>query len=245
MRRSRRRSSTLSGSSTPPSSSAPRHSRSSVAARGASGHRISWSSTSAAGSTDLALVRVELREAPFDDRDQGAGGRYYVISPKLLGSSGNENLGGDLITLMLFRYLKLALADYLLRHAGRGLNPQADTQHPALDSGAGPRPDPIRDQIPFLNLAFKGKDGYLAGSLLEAFEPERTPDRNVPRGLELGGVYRAHPVPAWSRDVAGCSTRSGPSRRMSSAISSGEKPDRPAGLSSDIRLCTRRGKCRS
>jgi hypothetical protein len=26
------------------------------------------------GSTDLALVRVQLREAPFDDRDQGAGG---------------------------------------------------------------------------------------------------------------------------------------------------------------------------
>src|SRR5262249_9047162 len=121
------------------------------------------------GSTDLALVRVQLREAAFDDRDQGAGGRYYVISPKLLGSSGNENLGGDLITLMLFRYLKLALADYLLRPAGRGLNPQA-APGPA---GAGPRPDPIRDQIPFLNVAFRDKDGYLPGSLLDAYEPER------------------------------------------------------------------------
>jgi hypothetical protein len=127
------------------------------------------------GSTDLALVRVELREAPFDDRDQGAGGRYYVISPKLLGSSGNENLGGDLITLMLFRYLKLALADYLLRHAGRGLNSQAGSQAQSSIPGAGPSPDPIRDQVPFLNVAFRGKDGYLAGSLLEAFEPERMP----------------------------------------------------------------------
>jgi hypothetical protein len=127
------------------------------------------------GSTDLALVRVELREAPFDDPDQGAGGRYYVISPKLLGSSGNENLGGDLITLMLFRYLKLALADYLLRHAGRGLNPQAAPRTPPSPSGSGPRPDPIRDQVPFLNVAFKGKDGYLPGSLLAAFEPERNP----------------------------------------------------------------------
>jgi hypothetical protein len=127
------------------------------------------------GSTDLALVRVQLREAPFDDPDQGAGGRYYVISPKLLGSSGNENLGGDLITLMLFRYLKLALADYLLCHAGRGLNPQAAPGTQPAPSGAGPRPDPIRDQIPFLNVAFKGKDGYLPGTLLEAFEPERIP----------------------------------------------------------------------
>jgi hypothetical protein len=127
------------------------------------------------GSTDLALVRVQLREAPFDDPDQGAGGRYYVISPKLLGSSGNENLGGDLITLMVFRYLKLALADYLLRHAGRGLNPQATPRTQPDPSGSGPRPDPIRDQVPFLNVAFKGKDGYLPGSLLAAFEPERTP----------------------------------------------------------------------
>ena len=126
------------------------------------------------GTTDLALVRVELREAPCEDRDQGAGAGI-VISPKLLGSSGNENLGGDLITLMLFRYLKLALADYLLQHAGRGLNPQADRPAQSSLSGAGPRPDPIRDQIPFFNVAFRGKDGYLAGSLLEAFEPERMP----------------------------------------------------------------------
>src|SRR5262249_7583596 len=114
-------------------------------------------------------------EAPFDDRDQGAGGRYYVVSPKPLGSSGNENLGGDLITLMLFRYLKLGLADYLLRHAGRGLNPQAASQAPAPIPAVSPRSDPIRDQIPFFNMAFRGKDGYLAGSLLDAFEPERVP----------------------------------------------------------------------
>src|SRR5262249_37716622 len=69
----------------------------------------------------------------------------------------------------------------LPRHAGRGLNPQAAPQTPpapagaGAGAGAGPRPDPIRDQVPFLNVAFKGKDGYLAGSLLEAFEPERIP----------------------------------------------------------------------
>ncbi len=181
------------------------------------------------GSTDLALVRVELREAPFDDRDQGAGGRYYVISPKLLGSSGNENLGGDLITLMLFRYLKLALADYLLRHAGRGLNSQAGTQTQPSIPGAGPRTDPIRDQIPFLNLAFKGKDGYLAGSLLEAYEPERTPTGMFREALSSAEYI----VPTQFR----LETRR---RRLFDEIWAfaeevkrdqlGKKPDRPAGF---------------
>src|SRR5262249_9969391 len=46
--------------------------------------------------------------------NRGAGGRCYVISPRLLGSSGNTQLGGELITLRLFRLLKAALADRLL-----------------------------------------------------------------------------------------------------------------------------------
>src|SRR5262249_5474887 len=46
--------------------------------------------------------------------DRGAGGRCYVVSPRLLGSSGNTQLGGELITLRLFRLLKAALADRLL-----------------------------------------------------------------------------------------------------------------------------------
>jgi hypothetical protein len=68
------------------------------------------------GSTDLAMIRIQLSQEPFKDTDQGAGGRYYTITPTLLGSSGNENLGGELITLRTFRLLKLALADYLLAH---------------------------------------------------------------------------------------------------------------------------------
>jgi hypothetical protein len=209
------------------------------------------------GSTDLALVRVELREAPFDDRDQGAGGRYYVISPKLLGSSGNENLGGDLITLMLFRYLKLALADYLLRHAGRGLNPQADSQsQPQSQSsipGSGPRPDPIRDQIPFFNVAFRGKDGYLPGALVEAYEPERMPTGLFREALNSAEYivptqFRIEPkrrrlfdeIWAFAEDVkrdqlgkksdrpAGRSTTAAPAR--DGAHGDGEGSDRPAVL---------------
>jgi hypothetical protein len=68
------------------------------------------------GSTDLALLQLTLEEAdPFlPGESRGAGGRCYVISPRLLGSSGNTQLGGELITLRLFRLLKAALADRLL-----------------------------------------------------------------------------------------------------------------------------------
>jgi hypothetical protein len=68
------------------------------------------------GSTDLALLQLTLEEVdPFlPGENRGAGGRCYVISPRLLGSSGNTQLGGELITLRLFRLLKAALADRLL-----------------------------------------------------------------------------------------------------------------------------------
>jgi hypothetical protein len=68
------------------------------------------------GSTDLALLQLTLEEVdPFlPGENRGAGGRCYVISPRLLGSSGNTQLGGELITLQVFRLLKAALADRLL-----------------------------------------------------------------------------------------------------------------------------------
>jgi hypothetical protein len=72
------------------------------------------------GSTDLALLQLTLEEVdPFLPGEQrGAGGRCYVISPRLLGSSGNTQLGGELITLRLFRLLKAALADRVLSAVG-------------------------------------------------------------------------------------------------------------------------------
>jgi hypothetical protein len=68
------------------------------------------------GSTDLALLQLTLEEVdPFlPGENRGAGGRCYVISPRLLGSSGNTQLGGELVTLRVFRLLKAALADRLL-----------------------------------------------------------------------------------------------------------------------------------
>jgi len=72
------------------------------------------------GTTDLALVRLTLTEDdPFKgktgaDGERGAGGRYYVIEPRLLGSSGHLQLGGDLATLRVFQLLKAAVADRTL-----------------------------------------------------------------------------------------------------------------------------------
>lgn len=68
------------------------------------------------GTTDLALIRFTLEEInPFEPgEDRGDGGRYYKLTPKLLGSSGHLQLGGELITLRLFLLLKAAIADCLL-----------------------------------------------------------------------------------------------------------------------------------
>ncbi|BAY32812.1 hypothetical protein NIES2107_47060 [Nostoc carneum NIES-2107] len=75
------------------------------------------------GTTDLALIELTLEDkTPFfaDNEDRGLGGRYYKLTPKLLGSSGHLQLGGELITLRIFRLLKVAIADFLLTAVSTG-----------------------------------------------------------------------------------------------------------------------------
>lgn len=68
------------------------------------------------GTTDLALLQIMLedRTPPLPESKQGAAGRYYLVTPKLLRSSGNVRLGGELITLRTFLLLKAAVADHLM-----------------------------------------------------------------------------------------------------------------------------------
>ncbi|BDI15609.1 hypothetical protein ANSO36C_14110 [Nostoc cf. commune SO-36] len=69
------------------------------------------------GTTDLALIELTLEDKTptfADYEDRGLGGRYYKLTPKLLGSSGHLQLGGELLTLRIFRLLKVAIADFLL-----------------------------------------------------------------------------------------------------------------------------------
>jgi hypothetical protein len=74
------------------------------------------------GTTDIAVIRLLLEEIdPFDsNEDRGNGGRYYKLTPKLLGSSGHLQLGGELITLRIFLLLKAAIADCLLSAVSEG-----------------------------------------------------------------------------------------------------------------------------
>jgi hypothetical protein len=116
------------------------------------------------GSTDLALLQLSLEELdPFSPgENRGAGGRCYVISPRLLGSSGNTQLGGELITLRLFRLLKASVADRLL----------TAVQDKHLESTT------LAGKITQLGEAFVDESGrYKSGSLLNAITelPESDP----------------------------------------------------------------------
>ncbi|MDY7004542.1 MAG: molecular chaperone [Cyanobacteriota bacterium] len=86
------------------------------------------------GTTDLALIHFKLEEIEVfkDGEDRGYGGRYYKLTPQLLGSSGHLHLGGELITLQIFHLLKVAIADCLLTAVTEG-NIQPDTLRIQLD----------------------------------------------------------------------------------------------------------------
>lgn len=74
------------------------------------------------GTTDIALIKLTLTEEPVfpPGTDQGAGGRYYKLTPKLESSTGHMQLGGELMTLRIFYRLKAMIADKLLNLTQEG-----------------------------------------------------------------------------------------------------------------------------
>ncbi len=117
------------------------------------------------GTTDLALIKLTLEDITpsfKDNQDRGLGGRYYQITPKLLGSSGHLQLGGELITLRMFRLLKVAIVDCLLTAITTG-NLESET---------------LQDLIPNLKERFLEKDEYKQGSLLQCIDTQY-PDREL------------------------------------------------------------------
>ncbi|MCC5635593.1 molecular chaperone [Nostoc sp. CHAB 5844] len=112
------------------------------------------------GTTDLALIELTLEDkTPFfaNNEDRGLGGRYYKLTPKLLGSSGHLQLGGELITLRVFRLLKVAIADFLLTAVTRG----------DIDS------EKLEDLISSeLNERFLEQGKFKTGSLLKCLDRE-------------------------------------------------------------------------
>lgn len=67
------------------------------------------------GTTDIALLRLTLvDQTPALSEDQEfVAGRDYRLEPELLGSTGHERLGGDLLTLQVFYWIKARLVDEL------------------------------------------------------------------------------------------------------------------------------------
>ncbi|HLP89045.1 MAG TPA: molecular chaperone [Nostocaceae cyanobacterium] len=112
------------------------------------------------GTTDLALIELTLEDrTPFfsESEDRGLGGRYYKLTPKLLGSSGHLQLGGELITLRVFRLLKVALADFLLTAVTTG-----DIESDKLE-------DLVNSE---LNERFLVDNKFKSGSLLKCIDKE-------------------------------------------------------------------------
>ena len=112
------------------------------------------------GTTDLALIELTLEDKTptfADYEDRGLGGRYYKLTPKLLGSSGHLQLGGELITLRIFRLLKVAIADFLLTAVTTG-----DIENEKLE-------DLINSE---LNERFLEQGKFKSGSLLKCLDKE-------------------------------------------------------------------------
>ncbi len=65
-----------------------------------------------AGTTDISLIQIEMKEA-YPNNDRELGGRSYQITPTLLGSLGFSQVGGNLLTLCIYHYLKIILARFL------------------------------------------------------------------------------------------------------------------------------------
>ncbi len=108
------------------------------------------------GTTDIALIRLTLEEIdPFDpDEDRGGGGRYYKITPTLLGSSGHLQLGGELATLRVFLTLKALITDRIL----------------TLVSQKKLKSATFEDCLNRLSRKFQQNGAYKAGSLVEAVD---------------------------------------------------------------------------
>lgn len=68
-----------------------------------------------AGTTDIALVRLTLADHTSSDlRDDPVAGRYYVLTPEIVNSTGHPQLGGNVLTLRVFHWIKAMIVDALV-----------------------------------------------------------------------------------------------------------------------------------
>ncbi|MEV4558694.1 hypothetical protein AB0K51_17115 [Kitasatospora sp. NPDC049285] len=133
------------------------------------------------GTTDIALLAVDLEqvERPAEEQYPAMTGSHYLLRPRVLGSTGHPQLGGELITLRVFHWLKAALVDAMVEQARQRGASAADTKGKAYSQAiAAAAADP--DWTP------------LVPQLVAATSPEPVP-------LELRPVLRrlmpTHTVP--------------------------------------------------
>lgn len=98
------------------------------------------------GTTDIALLALEMIDDSatrpgFTPEAEGFHGRHYTLRPRVLGTTGHPQLGGDLLTLRIFYWLKAALADALDPAAAAGGGGLAER---VVSFG---RPDPVPDDV--------------------------------------------------------------------------------------------------
>lgn len=132
------------------------------------------------GTTDIALIGLTLSDlTPEDlpDVADAAKGRYYLIEPEIIGSTGHPLLGGDYLTLRLFYWLKAAIVD-------------------ALASGGATADD--RQKVIKLLPPELRSDPTTPGSLADIVIAESTAEHPAPRRETelLGGLL----VTRWSND---------------------------------------------
>ncbi|WP_424530677.1 hypothetical protein ACOZ38_13025 [Sphaerisporangium viridialbum] len=73
-----------------------------------------------AGTTDIAVIRLTVIDhtRAIENVDPLVQGRYYVIRPEVVNSTGHLQLGGDYLTLRVFYWLKAAVLDALINGDG-------------------------------------------------------------------------------------------------------------------------------
>lgn len=101
-----------------------------------------------AGTTDIALLRLTLIDdtRPIDGVDRAVQGKYYVIQPEVVNSTGHPQLGGNYLTLRVFYWLKAAIIDAMLN--GQGEKDKRDKLATRLRQELG-----LGEQEPIPNLA--------------------------------------------------------------------------------------------
>jgi hypothetical protein len=87
------------------------------------------------GTTDIALLALDL----VDQTPPGlhsSSGRSYLIRPQVLGTTGHPQLGGDLLTLRVFYWLKASLIDGLVANLTDAQRAERHGRWPGASSAA-------------------------------------------------------------------------------------------------------------